>query len=203
MLTATYPNDIVGLDTVGPLTLGEDGNQYLITLIDYATGWAEAYPARDRNAESVIRVLERDYIPRHGPPAILIHDNGKEFMNRAFINYCMAWGVETRHTNIYHPETNRKVERFHHTLKNILRKLVNNLRKRIAATQEKKYKSYVRLSKSYVRLTKSYVRLTKSYDLLSRTYDLASRFTTMPTYTHNISSLILEVEIQNWYQIEA
>ena len=38
---------------------------------------------------------------------------------------------------------------------------------------------------------------------ISRTYDLASRFTIMPTYTHNISSLILEVETQNWYQIEA
>ena len=90
MPTATYPNEIVGIDTVGPLTLGEDGNRYLITLIDHATGWAEAYPARDRNAEFVIRVLERDSIPRHGPPTILIHDNGKEFMNRAFINYCMT-----------------------------------------------------------------------------------------------------------------
>ena len=39
--------------------------------------------------------------------------------------------------------------------------------------------------------------------IYSRTYDLASRFTTMPTHTHNISSLILEVETQNWYQIEA
>ena len=54
MPTATYPNEIVGIDTVGPLTMGEDGNRYLITLIDHATGWAEAYPARDRNAEAVI-----------------------------------------------------------------------------------------------------------------------------------------------------
>ena len=126
MPTANYPGEIVGIDTVGPLTVGEDGNRYLITLIDHATGWAEAYPSRDRNAEAVIRVLERDYIPRHGPPAIVIHDNGKEFVNRAFLNYCEAWGIETRRTSIYHPETNGKVERFHRTLKNILRKLVNN-----------------------------------------------------------------------------
>ena len=46
-------------------------------------------------------------------------------------------------------------------------------------------------------------KICRTYDLVSRTYDLASRFTTMPTYTHNISSLILEVETQNWYQIEA
>ena len=51
MPTATYPNEIVGIDTVGPLTMGEGGNRYLITLIDHATGWAEAYPAKDRNAE--------------------------------------------------------------------------------------------------------------------------------------------------------
>ena len=126
MPTATYPNEIVGIDTVGPLTLGEDGYRYLITLIDHATGWAEAYPARDRNAEAIIRALEREYIPRHGPPAILIHDNRKEFVNRAFLSYCTTWGIETRRTSIYHLETNGKVEQFHRTLKNILRKLINN-----------------------------------------------------------------------------
>ena len=116
MPTATYPNEIVRIDTVGPLAMGEDGNRYLITLIDHATGWAEAYPAKDRNAEAVIRVLEREYIPCHGPPAIMIHDNGKEFVNRAFLNYCETWGIDTRRTSIYHPETNGKVERFHRTL---------------------------------------------------------------------------------------
>ena len=126
MPSAAYPNEIVGIDTVGPLTVGEDGNRYLITVIDHATGWAEAYPSRDRNADSVIRVLERDFIPRHGPPAIMVHDNGKEFVNHAFNNFCEGWGIELRRTTIYHPETNGKVERFHRTLKNILRKLVNN-----------------------------------------------------------------------------
>ena len=53
-------------------------------------------------------------------------DNGKEFVNCAFLNYCETWGIDTRRTSIYHPETNGKVERFHRTLKNILRKLINN-----------------------------------------------------------------------------
>ena len=29
-----------------------------------------------------------------------------------FLNYCETWGIETRRTSIYHPETNGKVERF-------------------------------------------------------------------------------------------
>ena len=58
------------------------------------------------------------------------------------------------------------------------------------------------ISRTYDLVSRTY-DLVSRYDLLSRTYDLDSRFTNMPTYTHNISSLILEVETQNWYQIEA
>ena len=126
MPVASYPNEIVGIDTVGPLTTSEEGCKYLVTLIDHATGWAEAYPVRDRNAASVIRILERDFIPRHGPPAIIIHDNGKEFVNNSVRQFCEDWRIELRRTCIYRPQTNGKVERFHRTLKNILRKLVNN-----------------------------------------------------------------------------
>ena len=33
-------------------------------------------------------------------------------MNRAYLSYCETWGIDTRRTSIYHPETNGKVERF-------------------------------------------------------------------------------------------
>ena len=52
-------------------------------------------------------------------------DRGLEFHNKLVIGYLKALGVDVRHTTPYHPQTNGKVERFHKTLKDILRKLVN------------------------------------------------------------------------------
>ena len=126
MPTATYPGEIVGMDLVGPLAKSVEGNMYLLTLMDHATGWAEAYPISNRTGEAVVQKLCRDYIPRHGVPTIMIHDNGTEFTNSTVQDYLCKLGVEVRRTTPYHPQTNGKLERWHRSLKDILRKLVNN-----------------------------------------------------------------------------
>ena len=70
-------------------------------------------PVRDRNAASVIHILERDFMPRHGLLAIIIHDNGKEFINNSVCQFCEDWKIESRRTCICRPQTNGEVERFH------------------------------------------------------------------------------------------
>ena len=47
------------------------------------------------------------------------------YKNELVCGYLQRLGVDVRHTTPYHPQTNGKIERFHRTLKNILRKLVN------------------------------------------------------------------------------
>ncbi len=126
MPTATYPGEMVGMDLVGPLATSANGNMYIFTVIDHATGWAEAYPIAHRTGEAVVEKMVSDYIPRHGVPAIVIHDRGTEFCNATVGNYLEALGVDVRRTTPYHPQTNGKLERWHRTLKDILRKLLNN-----------------------------------------------------------------------------
>ena len=65
-------------------------------------------PVRD-NAASVIHILERDFMPRHGPPAIIIHNNGQEFVNNSVRQSCGDWRIELRRTCIYRPQINGKV----------------------------------------------------------------------------------------------
>ena len=64
---------------------------------------------RDRNAASVIHILERDFIPKHGLPAIIIHNNGNEFINNSVSQSCRDWRIELRRTCICQPQTNGKV----------------------------------------------------------------------------------------------
>ena len=102
-----------------------EGNSYICSLIDYATGWVEAYPLASKEATSVYRVLEQYYMPRFGPPEVLIMDNGTKFKNTIVVPYLKHLGTKVRFTPPYSPQTNGKIERFHRTLKEILGKLVN------------------------------------------------------------------------------
>ena len=126
MPVAKYPCQILGMDLTGPLPPSADsGATYLLTIIDHHTGWAEAKPLPSKEAKHVLRYLVQEYIPRYGPPEILIVDNGCEFKNNTVVPYLEELGTEVRHTTPYKPSTAGKIERFHRTLKDILRKMVN------------------------------------------------------------------------------
>ena len=125
MPVAHYPAQLVGMDMCGPFPPSRNGNRYLLTVIDHATGWVEARPLATKTAANVLHYLEADYIPRFGPPEVLITDRGLEFRNALVEGYLRHLGVDVRHTTPYHPQTNGKIERFHRTIKAILRKLVN------------------------------------------------------------------------------
>ena len=126
MPVAQYPCQIVGMDLTGPLVSSPEGNQYVLIIIDHCTGWAEAKPIPSKSAKHVIRYLEQEYIPWYGSPEVLICDNGKEFKNNIFVPYLEALGTDIRHSTPYHPQSNTKIERFHRTIKNMIRKLVNS-----------------------------------------------------------------------------
>ena len=125
MPVARYPCQIVGMDLTGPFVPSEEGNQYVLTIIDHCTGWAEAKPIPSKSAKHVLRYLEQEYVPRYGAPEVVICDNGLELKNNKVVPYLEALGSEIRHSSPYHPETNSKIERFHRTIKEIIRKLVN------------------------------------------------------------------------------
>ena len=126
MPVAQYPCQIVGMDLTGPFITSTEGNRYVLTVIDHCTGWAEAKPIPGKSAKYVLKYLEQEYVPRHGAPEVLICDNGKEFKNHLVVPYLQALGTDVRHANPYHPQSNSKVERFHKTLKALIRKLVNS-----------------------------------------------------------------------------
>ncbi len=69
----------VGLDIVGPLPITKQGNSYIITLVDYFTKWVEAKAVPNMKTEEVVKFLI-EIITRHGPPEIIVTDNGSSFI---------------------------------------------------------------------------------------------------------------------------
>jgi hypothetical protein len=128
MPIARFPSELVACDLIGPLIKSPDGNQYILTIVDHCTGWAEAYAIADKTSKAVWQALSRYYIPRHGVMATLLTDLGKEFNSKELLEYLQAIGVEHRRTTPYNPQTNGKCERFNGVLKAIITKLINNNR---------------------------------------------------------------------------
>ena len=124
--TPTRPFEKVGIDMTGPFLPSLKGNKYLLNVVDHLTGWAECFPVPDKKATTVWTTLEKELFPRHGHPTILVTDSGAEFANQIFREGCRKLHIQHRQATPYHPQTNGVVERFHRTLKECLRKLVNN-----------------------------------------------------------------------------
>ena len=120
---------IISCDLVGPLMPSRlSGAIYIMTVIDHYSGFAEAYPLKNKTNESVWEKLRNDYIPRNGSPEVMITDQGSEWKSASFSDWLKGMGIEHRRTTPYHPQSNGRNERFNKTLKGILKKLVNGNR---------------------------------------------------------------------------
>ncbi len=47
------PFDRVAFDVIGPLPIMENGNKFILMMIDYYSKWAEAYALQNHKAETV------------------------------------------------------------------------------------------------------------------------------------------------------
>ena len=126
MPIAAYPGHIIGMDMCGPFPLSPHGNKYILTIIDHCSGWVELKPLPTKESKNILRYLEQEYLPRYGAPEICITDQGQEFQGLPLKQFMAEVGIETRRTTPYHSVTNGRIEQFHRTLKDMIRKLVNH-----------------------------------------------------------------------------
>lgn len=126
MPVAEYFGHFVSIDITGPFVPSANGNRYVLCVLDHATLWPEVKPLKDKSAKSVLDYLANEYVPRYGPPSILLSDQGGEFRNALVGDYLASIQTEVRQTTPYHPQSNGRVERFFRTLKGMLKKLVNS-----------------------------------------------------------------------------
>ena len=122
MPIAQFPFQIIGIDLCGPFNESNQGNKYILTIIDHLSGWPEAFALKNKTAQSVAEIILTEIIPRHACPQTLISDRGTEFVN-AIIDY-ITQKLKIAHikTSPYHPQSNGKTERFHRYLNDSLAK---------------------------------------------------------------------------------
>ena len=102
--TASYPCQIISMELIGPLMESPNGSRYILTIIDFCTGWAEAFPLPNKTNECVWTAFANGFIARHGVPEIVLTDCGAEFTAFAFEKYLQQIGIEHRTTTPFHPQ---------------------------------------------------------------------------------------------------
>ncbi|XP_069988596.1 uncharacterized protein [Penaeus vannamei] len=126
MLILTEPFSLVSIDLVGPISPpSSEGHRYILTLIDFATGFPEALPLKGIDSISVAEALMVIF-SRVGIPREILSDRGRQFVSQLLGELHKLLGVKPLFTTPYHPSGNGRVERFHATLKASLRKLCSD-----------------------------------------------------------------------------
>ncbi|GFO17968.1 hypothetical protein PoB_004447300 [Plakobranchus ocellatus] len=105
-----------------PLPVSQNRYEYILTLVDLSTRWAEGVPLRHISAKDVAQSLF-DLFCRLGFPCEIQSDRGQQFMSQVLREFNSLTNIKHFLSSPYHPQTNGVVERFHSTLKGMLRKL--------------------------------------------------------------------------------
>ena len=125
-VTPNYPMEIIGIDTVGPFVTSDNGNNYIVTVIDWYTSWLEAYPVQHKEANTIAKVLLERFIPQHGCPRLINSDRGTEYVNEAIDLLSTKMKIKRNITTPYHPAGNGMTERCRRFLNDILAKGVQD-----------------------------------------------------------------------------
>ena len=108
------------IDCVGPLPKTKSGNEYLLTIMCASTRFPEAIPLRNIKTKNIVKALVKFFI-FVGLPKSVQSDQGSNFMSGIFQQVMHELGITQYKSSPYHPESQGALERFHQTLKNMIR----------------------------------------------------------------------------------
>ena len=127
-ITSPWPFQQWGLDILGPLPFGKGQCKFIIVAVDYFTKWAEAEPLASITEQKIHNFVWRAIICRFGIPRALVSDNGKQFDNTKFRNFCAELGIKNYYSSLAHPQSNGQAEVTIRTLKAALKTKLEDLK---------------------------------------------------------------------------
>lgn len=117
----SQPFEHLIVDCVGPLPRSKSGAMYLLTVMCQSTRYPAAYPLREGSAaKAVVRALSQ-FISIFGIPKTIQSDQWSIFCSHLFAQVLKQLHVKHNQASAYHAQSQGALERFHQTLKSLLR----------------------------------------------------------------------------------
>ena len=105
------------IDCVGPLPKTKSGNKFLFIIICKSTRFPEAIPLRNIKDPKIVDALVKFFTFVGLPKSV----QGSNFMSGIMQQVLCQLGIKQYRSSAYHPESQGALERFHQTLKNMIR----------------------------------------------------------------------------------
>ena len=120
------PMDFISMDLIGEFCPPMDeGHRYALTVICMLTGFTWCIPIKDKKAPMIVKAYMNEVYYKYGGSRKILSDNGSEFKNELFTIVADKLGVEHKiFSPPFHPQSNGRIEGFHHFLKACLAKHV-------------------------------------------------------------------------------
>ena len=106
---AAAPIDMVHIDTAGPFQELLGGSRYVVMFVDSASRFQRPYGTRDKSASAILSVVQR-LVADMGVPRAFRTENGAEYTNSTFVEYCKSLRIHRELTAPYTPQQNGPVE---------------------------------------------------------------------------------------------
>ena len=113
---------------MGPLPIGKGQCKFIVVGVDYFTKWDEVEPLATITEQKVRNFVWRSIRCRFGIPRALVSDNGKQFDNPKFRDFCAELGIKNYYSSPAHPQSNGQAEVTIRTLKATLKTKLENLK---------------------------------------------------------------------------
>jgi len=119
------PWHTVSADLMGPFPRSKSGHTFLLVFLDTFSKWVEMRPIRSATAKTVSEHFKSMILLRYGAPEVVLTDNGTQFTARLFRDLAVEWGVKSRYTAPYSPQSN-PVERPNRVIKTMIAQFVKD-----------------------------------------------------------------------------
>ena len=120
-MMAPWPFAQWGLDIMGPFPMAVRQLKFLVVGIDYFTKWVEVEALATITEKNIRNFVWRNIICRYEIPRVLVSDNGKQFDNNVFRDFCSKLGIKNHYSSPAHPQANGKVEVTNRSLLKIIK----------------------------------------------------------------------------------
>lgn len=117
ILTMSEPFTHLIVDCVGPLPCAKSGCKYLLTVMCQSTRYPAAYLLRSITTKTIVKALSQ-FISIFGIPKVIQSDRGLNFSSHMF---AQVLKIKQNQSSAYHAQSQGALERFHQTLKSLLR----------------------------------------------------------------------------------
>ncbi|XP_020412892.1 uncharacterized protein LOC109947359 [Prunus persica] len=105
-MVSPWPFAQWGLDLIGPMPKGKGQVKYAVVVVDYFTKWAEAEALATITAARIETFVWQNIVCRFGIPNSIVTDNGQQFDNAKFKQFCSNLKIRLCFASPAHPQSN-------------------------------------------------------------------------------------------------